>query len=85
MLRLLGFRPKDKKMEQQGPQQGPQQLQQGAMMPGAAPMMQQQSMPVTAGRPAAKPRGLPGLPGAAPPRTAVAGGGDQWNSLWKDR
>lgn len=74
VLRLLGFKPKDKKA---AAQEGP---------PGS--QLQQPTMPGTAaatGHPAAKHR-LPGLPGA-PVRPAAgaagASGGGQWDSLWK--
>ncbi|KAL4425790.1 hypothetical protein ABPG75_009806 [Micractinium tetrahymenae] len=68
VLRLLGFRPKDKAQKQQTPADsapaGMQQLPQ--VVPGPS-------------RPAAKPRGLPGMPAAAP---AAGAGGGQWDSLW---
>lgn len=80
VLRLLGFKPKDKKAAQQ---EGP---------PGAAgPQQQQQQLGAPApalGHPAAKPHGLPGMPGAPARPGAAAGapGGGQWDSLWqKDR
>ena len=72
VLRLLGFRPKDK---QQGRGQQ-QQVPQGA---------QQQQPAGPQGRPAAKPRGMPGMPvPAARPAASSgsSGGGGQWDSLW---
>lgn len=75
VLRLLGFKPKDKKAAAQEGPAGAQPQQPGMPSPAATP-----------GNPAAKHRGLPGLPGA-PVRPAVgaaaASGGGQWDSLWK--
>jgi peroxin-13 len=77
VLRLLGFKPKDKKAAaQEGPPGAVQPQQPGMPGPVAAP-----------GHPAAKHRGLPGLPGApmrpAAGAAAAASGGGQWDSLWK--
>ena len=67
VLRLLGFRPKDK--------QQPEQQQQGAQLQQAAGPQ---------GRPAAKPRGMPGMPvpAARPAVSSSSSGGGQWDSLW---
>lgn len=75
VLRLLGFKPKDKKAAAQEGPPGTQPQQPGMPGPAAAP-----------GHPAAKQRSLPGLPGA-PARpvagAAAASGGGQWDSLWR--
>jgi hypothetical protein len=77
VLRLLGFRPKDK----QHPEQQQQQQQQQQQGPQGA----QQQQPVgPQGRPAAKPRGMPGMPvpAARPAANSGSSGGGQWDSLW---
>lgn len=70
VLRLLGFKTKDKQQAQQQQQPGGPQ--------GAA---QQQPGP-SPGRPAVKPHGLPGMPAARAPAGAGSGGG-QWDTLWQ--
>ena len=73
VLRLLGFKPRDKKT---------------AGAASVALQEQQQQPPVSAlGRPAAKPHGLPGLPAAMPSSSrataaALGGASGQWESLW---
>lgn len=72
VLRLLGFRSKEREQKQQ------KQHQQSPSNAPAGALQQSPVMPVPAG-PVVKPHGLPGMPRAA---QATAASGVQWDSLW---
>ena len=92
MLRLLGFRPRDKQLQQQQQQQLQQQQQMmaahGMAPPGALlPPIPGHTLAAGVAAAAAKPRGLPGLPGA-PVRAVPQGAGGTapaWDGLWGGR